>query len=65
MLLLYLPKKHSVILIIMKIRCDQGAKKVMSDSVGLVDFDIRLVIFVPNLPNGQVLFFWEIQITGL
>ena len=37
----------------------------MSDSLGLVDFDIRLVIFVPNLPNGQVLFFWEIQITGL
>ena len=43
----------------------QCAKKVMSDSLGLVDFDIRLVIFVPNFPNGQVLFFWEIQITGL
>ena len=37
----------------------------MSDSPGLVDFAIRLVIFVLNLPDGQVLFFWggEIQIT--
>ena len=24
----------------------------------LVDFVIRLVIFVLNLPDGQVLFFW-------
>ena len=30
---------------------------------GLVDFAIRLVIFVLNLPDGQVLFFGEIQIT--
>ena len=35
-----------------------GAKKVMSDSPGLVDFAIGLVIFVVNLPDGQVLFFW-------
>ena len=35
----------------------------MSDSLWLVDFAIGLVIFVPNLPNGQVLFFGEIQIT--
>ena len=41
----------------------QSAKKVMSDSPGLVDFVIRLVIFVLNLPDGQVLFFGEIQIT--
>ena len=34
----------------------------MSDSPGLVDFAIRLVIFVFDLPNGQVLFFGEIQI---
>ena len=31
----------------------QRAKKVVSDSLGLVDFAIRLVIFVPNLPDGQ------------
>ena len=37
----------------------QRAKKVMSDSLGLVDFAIGLVIFVLNLPDGQVLFFWE------
>ena len=41
----------------------QCAKKVMSDSLGLVDFAIGLVIFVLNLPDGQVLFFGEIQIT--
>ena len=29
----------------------------MSDSPGLVDFAIGLVIFVLNLPHGQVLFF--------
>ena len=41
---------------------DQRAKKVMSDSPGLVDFAIRLVIF--KLPDGhQVLFFGEIEIT--
>jgi len=33
----------------------------MSASPGLVDFAIRLVIFVLNLHNGQVLFFGEIQ----
>ena len=38
-------------------------KKVLSDSPGLVDFAIGLVIFVLNLPDGQVLFFGEIQIT--
>ena len=35
----------------------------MSDSPGLVDFAIGLVLFVLNLPDGQVLFFGEIQIT--
>ena len=42
---------------------DQRAKKVMSDSPGLVDFAIGLVIFVVNLPDEQVLFFGKIQIT--
>ena len=41
----------------------QCAKKVVSDSPGLVDFAIGLVIFVLNLPEGQVLFFFKIQIT--
>ena len=31
----------------------QLAKKVVSDSHGLVDFAIGLVIFVLNLPDGQ------------
>ena len=34
----------------------QCAKKVVSDSPGLVVFALGLVIFVLNLPNGQVLF---------
>ena len=41
----------------------QRAKRVVSDSLGLVDFAIGLVIFVCDLPDRQVLFFWEIQIT--
>ena len=41
----------------------QRAKKVMSHSPGLVDFAIGLVILVLNLPDGQVLFLGEIQIT--
>ena len=42
----------------------QHAEKVVSDSPGLVDFAIGLVIFVLNLPNGKVPFWGEIQITG-
>ena len=41
----------------------QRAKKVVSDSPGLVDFTVGLVFFVLNLPDGQVLFIGEIQIT--
>ena len=35
----------------------------MPDSPGVVDFVIGLVIFVLHLPDGQVLFLGEIQIT--
>ena len=42
---------------------NQHAKKVMSNSLGRVDFAIGLVILVLNLPDGQVLFFRESQIT--
>ena len=42
---------------------DQCAKKVVFKGPGLVDFAIGLVVFVLNLPNGQVLFLKEIQIT--
>ena len=48
---------------LMSNECLQRAKKVLCDSAGLVDFANRLVIFVLNLPNGQVLFFGEIQTT--
>ena len=36
---------------------NQHAKKVVSDSLGLVDFAIGQVNFVLNLPDGQVKFF--------
>ena len=39
----------------------QHAKKVVSDSLGLVDFAYGLVNSVFNLPNGQVMFFEEIE----
>ena len=39
----------------------QRAKKVVSDSLGLVDFAIGLVKSVFNLPDGQVMFFEEFK----
>ena len=39
----------------------QRAKKVVSDSLGLVDFPIGLVNSVFNLPNGQVMFYKEFK----
>ena len=39
----------------------QGAKKVVSDSPGLVDFAIGLVNSVFNLPDGQVMFYEEFE----
>ena len=37
------------------------AKKVLSDSLGLVDFAMALVNSVFNLPNGQVMFYEEFE----
>ena len=39
----------------------QRAKKVVSDSLGLVDFAIGLVNSVFNLPDGQVVFFEKFE----
>ena len=39
----------------------QHAKKVVSDSPGLVDFAIGLVNSVFNLSDGQVMFFEELK----
>ena len=39
----------------------QCAKKVVSDIPWLVDFAIRLVNSVFNLPNGQLMFFEELE----
>ena len=39
----------------------QRAKKLVSDSPGLVDFAIGLVNSVFNLPAGQVMFFEEFE----
>ena len=41
----------------------QRAKKVVFNSLGLVDFAIRLVNLVFNLPDRQVKLFLEILIT--
>ena len=41
---------------------DLVCKKVVSDSQGLVDFAIRLVNSVLNLPDGQVKFFEEFKL---
>ena len=40
---------------------EQCAKKVVSDSPGLVEFAIGLVNSVFNLPGGQMIFFEEIE----
>ena len=40
----------------------QCAEKVVSDSPGLVDFAIRLVNSVLNLPDGQVKYFEEFNL---
>ena len=40
----------------------QGAKKVVSDSPGLVHFTIRLVNSVLNLPNGQLKSFAKLKL---
>ena len=40
----------------------QHAKKVVSNSPGLLEFAIGLVNFVLNLPNGQVKFFEEFKL---
>ena len=40
----------------------QRAKKVVSNSLGLVDFAIGLVNSVINLPDGQVNFFEEFKL---
>ena len=39
----------------------QRPNKVVSDSPGLVDFAIRLVNSVFNLPDGKVMFFEEFE----
>ena len=40
---------------------NQRAKKVLSDSPGLVDFAIGLVNSVFNLPDGQVMCYEEFE----
>ena len=40
----------------------QHAKKVVSDSLGLVDFAVGIVNSVLNLPNGQVVFWGKFKL---
>ena len=48
---------HSV-----RVLTTQGAKKVVSDSPGLVHFTIGLVNSVLNLPNGQLKSFVKLKL---
>ena len=41
---------------------DEHAKKVVSDSLGLVDFAVGLVNSVLNLPDGQVIFWGKFKL---
>ena len=56
--MVYSSKQETTVL---KFRLGQCAKKVVSDSPGLVDFAIGLVNSVFNLPDGQVMFFEEFE----
>ena len=54
--------EHDVLGVWAEVACpDHRAKKVLSDSLGLVDFAIGLVNSVFNLPDGQVMFFEEFE----
>ena len=44
-----------------RVWCSQRAKKVVSDSPGLVDFAIGPVNSVFNLPDGKVMFYEEFE----
>ena len=46
-----------------RVDCTQHAQKVVSDSLGLVDFAIGLEISILNLPDGPTKVFGGIQIT--
>ena len=53
---------HPVICLAYSCISSQLAKKVVSDSLGLVDFAIGLVNSVLNLPDGQVEFFEKFKL---
>jgi len=53
---------HYVLCFLLCHKLNQRAKKVVSDSTGLVDFAIGLENSVLNLPNWQVKFFEEFKL---
>ena len=57
----YIAMDNILLFVICFLFHSQLAKKVVSDSLGLVDFAIRLVNSVFNLPDGQVMFFQEFE----
>ena len=52
------------LILMLEICIIQRAKKVASNSPGLVDFAIGLVNSVSNLPDGQVMFYEEFNNRG-
>ena len=62
-LLIHIPRDKCPCRQSLQLFCNrQWAKKVVSDSPGLVDFAIGVVNSVLNLPDGQVKFFEEFKL---
>ena len=64
MILLFTVCQNPLKIVMKDVYCLGGrkrAKKVVSDSPGLVDFAIGLVNSVLNLPDGQVMFYEEFE----
>ena len=55
-------RNNEILVYCLKICISQRAKKVVSDSPGLVDFAIGLVNSVLNLRDGQVMFFEKFKL---
>ena len=53
---------QDTLLVLDPLKTNQCAKKVVSDSPGLVDFATGLVNSVLNLPDGQVKFFGKFTV---
>ena len=58
-------RSHRALMIFTSLPDFQHAKKVVSDSLGQVEFSIRLINSVLNLPNRQVKIFEEFKLQNM